>query len=452
MKILFISRQGDGAPIAENFQREGHEVRMWIKKPEKQKGIFDGILTKAEEWKPSVSWCDFAYVDHTGLGDIADQIRKTKPVFGGSKAAEDQEANRTKAHDELKKRGILCPESISVKTIEEARKHIQKHHIKHVLKPVGPKCHSEDVFLSRYEDGWDAISILDQMEKQKKEIEYIEIEERIDGLEAGVAGYFDGSKFGECIEINFQMKRFATGNFGNGMGPMTGEMGTITKMVGQDNPFFKNNLEKIIPWLKSIDYRGEIDMGFIVNQRGAYFTEYTVRKGYPDCVIRLETQKTPDAEVAYQIAKGNLSKYECSSDWAIGVVVVCLGFYNHKSGDEQSQFLPILGYEENKEHCRLFGAMKIDGKYMVSGDSDAYPLVVTGHGKTIEEAQRNVYWLVDERNPQAIDLNALKAWVRTDIGERVLRAKNKIIQYGILTKADFGGIQNAERSRDGVSV
>src|SRR5258708_10718872 len=318
------------------------------------------------------------------------------------------EKDRPAMHKLIKSLGMKSPESLGVKTVAKVEKHLKEHKVKHVLKFTGGNCDSEDVYIAGYDDNRDLMRLSKRMETAKKKWDAIEIEEKIEGIEAGCAGYFDGKKFAPGIEINFQHKPVAASENGQGIGFLTGEMGTVLKIVDESNDFFQRTLSKMIPYLKSIDYRGEIDLGFIINEEGDWFIEATTREGYPACTIQDELMRTPWGEFYYQIATGNVKTYEYLPLWALGVVVVSPGFPDWKSSQKKSVGLPIFGYEENKDHCHLFEARKGPDGYEVSDGGYRLPLVVTGSAKPIKKSQKNTYWLLDPRNENRV--NVPKSW------------------------------------------
>lgn len=428
MKILVISEDGFGARHALKFKEEGNDVRFFTRDPQ-ARDIYRGILDSEKSWEPWLSWCDFVVFTQNKLSDIWEICHKVKPCYGGSTAGQKLEKDRVDAHKLMKSLGMKVPESIAVKTTAEAISHLQKHKVNHVLKFTGGNTDSDDVFLGEYSDSRDLFGLCHKMDESGKKWDSIEIEEKIDGVEAGLAGYFDGTRFTPHIELNFQMKRFCAGNKGQGVGFLTGEMGTLIKFVDQNNAFYKRTLGKMVPYLKSIKYRGQIDVGCIVNDQGDFFIEHTPREGIPDYVIQYAVRKIPTSRLFYSVAIGK-GFDSVSSDWAIGIVVVSPGFPDPKSSAKRSVGLPIFGYEENKGHCHLFEARKVDHGLEISEGGYGYPLVVTGSGATIEESQQSAYRRLQPNNPSRVYVP--KAWYRSDIGDRVINEMDRIKKLGIL--------------------
>jgi phosphoribosylamine--glycine ligase len=434
VRILAISSDGFGSAIALNLQREGNEVHYFIKDP-KARNIYKGILDNETDWKPHLSWADYVAFLNNGLSDIWEIAHKSKPCFCGSTAGEELEKNRSKAHKLMSGLGMKEPESLTFKDIGELTEHVKSHKACHVVKPIGKDLDSDAVFISEYKDGRDVIALLHRMEDKGQKFDYIECEEKIDGVEAGVGGYFAGGKFAPGIIVNFQHKRYAAGNSGEGVGFLTGEMGTIQKSVDLDNPFFVRTLAKMTDYLTKIDYRGEVDAGFIVNEEGDWFIEHTTRKGIPACVIQLEAQITPESSLYWQVANGNITENKFSKAWTCGVVMVSPGFPDSESAADRSVGLSIFGAEGNEKHCHLFEARKAERGFEVSAGGYGYPLVVTGKGATLESAIRNTYWQLHPANEKRVFVP--KAWYRSDIGQRVMEHHDEIIELGILSEEEW---------------
>src|SRR5258706_2240131 len=292
MNILVITSEGDGAMHALGLRDEGHNVKLFTEE-EEARDMYRGIFDSEKDYKPFIDWCNYAFFANNRLDHIWEVIHKKKPCYGGSTAGQNMEKDGPAMHKLIKSLGMKSPESLGVKTVAEVEKHLKEHKVKHVLKFTGGNCDSEDVYIAGYDDNRDLMRLSKRMETAKKKWDAIEIEEKIEGIEAGCAGYFDGKKFAPGIEINFQHKPVAASENGQGIGFLTGEMGTVLKIVDESNDFFQRTLAKMIPYLKSIDYRGEIDLGFIINEEGDWFIEATTREGYPACTIQDELMRTP---------------------------------------------------------------------------------------------------------------------------------------------------------------
>ncbi len=440
MKLLLISEAGYGIDPLFRASNRGHQVRVWIKEPS-WKNIGDGLLPKVDDWKESEKWCDFVVFDHSGMSEIRKQIKK--PCFGGGEWSDKLEKDRTFAHSIFNSLGFDKIESVKVKTIEEAQKHVVEHKKSHVVKPVGKNVDSHHVIIGEYEDGSDVNAILESYKAQGLKPEYLEIEERKLGIEVGLSGWFiaDGKGGGEWsgdIEINFEHKRYATG-FPEGIGPLTGETGTAQIYVPQTNRFFKDTLDKLKPILRKESYRGQIDVSFIVEPKtGKYFPlEATPRLGYPAIYLNEALQITPIEELFYNTAIGNYKfQNKTKKEWCIGVVVMTPGFPSKEEAKKRSDGVPIF---KDKKIITLkdlpinplhLVEVRTSKEGIVTSPGMGYPVVVTGTGKTLDDAKRSCYMNISLTNPNRIYIP--NSYWRTDIGDRVMRQMPDIKRLGII--------------------
>lgn len=438
MKVLFFSRYGDGADLALDMRRGGHEVRVWIQDPKRRPYIWTGLIEKVDDWRKSLDWADWCFFDANGLTKEWDQAVKKKPCFGGSAEGEKMEKDRAFAHKLMAAVGMAKFESVSFKTIDEAQKHLQEHKVKHVAKLVGGDADSDDVLISEMESGEDAIELMERFKEQGKKYDVVEVEERVFGVEVGCAGYFNGKDWVGPIEVNFQHKEVAAGWRGSdrGLGLLCGETGTVIRYVTAENAFFKKTLDLFSDHLRNIDYRGEIDIGTITNAEGIFPIEFTPRKGYPDCFIRRALAKTPEADLYAAVAAGKPLDVQTLPGWAIGYLVMAPGFPYQDAVKKHAAGYPVFGYDEKNPGMHLMEVTKVKRGIQVA-DGCGYLAVVTAAGPTIESAQRRAYWLVNPANEKR--LYSPKSWVRADIGDRVLAQKDEILEFGIVTEAEWAG-------------
>lgn len=434
MKILIISAWGESAYIWLKLVTEGNEVKVWIKDPAYRKEIYEGLVDKVEAWQPYVNWCDFVLFDQTGMSDIYESIIKRKPCFGGHPLGDLLEKDREMGHKIMDLIGLKHLESITFNSVKDAQNHIRTHKVPHVIKPFGPKVSSEDIIISEDANGEDAIALLHRFEKRNVPFKGIEVEERKTGVEVGISAWFNGHDFVPPININFEHKRFATG-VPEGMGFLTGEMGTAMRYDGMDNRIFRSTLARMESILRDTDYRGQWDISFIADKDGYWPLEHTPRLGYPALAIEMAVQKTPLTELFHGIATGKIKENVVSYDWAVGVVVVDYGFPFNDEVKKRSTEYPIFNLDEdNIHHVNLYEAkagIHDDGvPGLVTSEGMGYPMVITGTGKTLPEAQKDCYRFLDLKNPDRIRVP--NSWWRTDIGNRVLEQKDQILKWGLL--------------------
>jgi len=434
MKILWLSKLADGLDMAYRCQQEGAKVKVCILDPE-EKHLYDGILnSKVDNWQKELSWCDFVVFDVNSMEKEKKIVfDKGVPAFGMGhsrkskeawKISETLESDRKMVHDLMNALNMgEKHETLEFTTIEEAITHLKKHQVPHVIKPESKMLvESSLTLIGEFDNNEDTIAYLDsfKLRPEANKISGFAMEERLPGIEVAVSAWCNGKDFVYPVNINFEHKRFATGDIGF----ETGETGTLMYYSDWKIPLFQETLYKMGNILMDYDYRGQIDVNCIVNENGIYPLELTPRFGYPAMFIEQELHKIPWSEFLGNLAYGYSTPLDVYPAWAIGVVCLGEGFPSDKEGKKRMMYIPIIGVEEsNEEHVHLCEAMKIDGKLVCSG---MYPLVATAKGKTITDSQKAVY---DDVIPQ---IYFPKQFYRTDIGDRVQRDYNTLKKWGIL--------------------
>lgn len=410
---------------------EGNNVRLFIKDPHYRQDIYEGLIDKADDWKLSVSWADFIVFDSNPLDDIWKEVHKIKPTYGGSEFGETLEHDRELAHSLMRKLDINSPESKTFNTIKEVMDHLKKHQVAHVVKPFGPQIESHHVIIGEYQTNEDTMGLLEKFEDEHIPFEAIEVEEKISGIiEVGYSCWFNGNDWVYPVNVNFQMKRFCSGEDGEGIGFLTGETGTVMKYTrDRENEYFKATLDKIKPLLKANNYKGQLDLGLIVDKSGnPYALEFTPRNGTPSQYIEHALQKTDIAKLYHGVATGQIRENEVSDDWSVGVVVMTPGFPDSRAVKKKSAGTPIFGInKDNAAYVYLYEAMKKDKK-LVTTQGIGYPLCMVNSGTELKHAISGVYNLLDKRRGVYVP----NAFFREDIGRRVMDQMPRINALGII--------------------
>ncbi len=444
MRIGIISRFGDGLDLAIDAKRDGHECRAWIQESQRRHIIFEGLVNKVERYQELKGWADFLFFDANHLEKEWEAVQSWKvPCWNGSTATNKLESDRDFARGLFEQYGMKSLKSDSFNTIEEAIKFISKSDGLLVGKVFGGDAESEDVVISELKGGLDLIAILQRYADSGKKYDGVEIQERVIGVEVGCAAYYSHGKQTGPIEISYQHKEPSNGFKGatRGLGALCGESGTLSIYVTPDNLFYKKTLGLFSDYFKKIDFTGECDIGTMTNEKGISALEFTPgRPGYPDCFLRRSLSKTPQMDFFYSCAIGKPIAFETHPGLGICYLLMAPGFPYQEAVEKHSAGYPVMGYDESNPNMHLQEVTK--GKRGIEvAKGCGYAAVISGRGNTIEEAQRNAMWLYDERNPKRLYIP--KSNIRTDIGDRVLIQKQRIIKYGILTEKDFSGMETS---------
>ncbi len=425
MNILFISNDLIAGNLAYLLKKEGHSVKLYINSNH-QRNNFDNLVEKTNNWRKELSWVGkegLIIFDDIGYGKIQDKLRKQGyTVYGGNFLSDRLETERQRTQEIFKEYGFKVKDIIDFKNVYEALEYAIENPKTWVIKQNGTASKSLN-YVGEFSDGRDVISVLKSylIDKSINQTR-ISLQERIYGVEAAIAGFFNGTEWVGPIEFNMEHKRFMSGD----IGPTTGEMGTLAwySENGNKTLFFKETLEKITPYLKKINFRGHFDINCIVNKEGIFPLEITPRFGSPIVHLQTELNKSPWGELLYAIARGE--KYDLKWNKGFGVVVLialppfpylkrstkmyshnpCVFFRNMNSDDKNHiHFEEISTYANDLE------------SYYVS-DYRGYVLYVTGMGKTPKDAVKNTY----ERIKKIV---IPKMIYRNDIGQKFINEDYK---------------------------
>lgn len=444
--VLFISKNGAGLDLAYKLVKEGSRVRVFIEDKE-EKELFDGFpIEKIRDYHSSIRWADFVIFDDNDLEPIKRVVNLyNKPTFGIAKKREinflgkrfygyafgealEQDRGYGKKLFEHFKIGNKL-ETKEFKNVEEAKKYLLEHSGPFVIKPESDdQVESSLTLVGEMINNEDAILYLDSLIERPdaKRIKKIEIEKRVRGVEIACSVWFNGKDFLDRVNINFEHKKFATGNslFPEGLGFNTGEQGTMMIYQDLDNKLFRETIYKMGDWLKDIGFRGIIDINTIVNEDGLFPLEFTPsRFGYPTIYIMQELHKTAWTNLLGSIALGLDIKLETYDDWAIGVVCNGEGYPNSELARKNMAYLPIIGWEDYEDHIHFCEVKKKKDIVFCYG---GYVFTATDKGKDIEEAREKVYNTLG-------NVYFPKMFYRTDIGVNLLENQLKeVIKWGYL--------------------
>ncbi len=128
MIFLFLSKNGDSLAIAQRVVHEGHKVNFYINDVNKR-GVGNGLLTKVNEsgvlvdksgvvdvgvlqrlLKPEPD-CIIVDTVGSGFGNLAVELGKKFPMFGGNKWGNTLELDRAYGNKVMKMSGINIPEN-----------------------------------------------------------------------------------------------------------------------------------------------------------------------------------------------------------------------------------------------------------------------------------------------------------------------------------------------------
>lgn len=422
-KILFVSKWGDLLDLVLSSQKEGNKVKMFIGyRPAAEIG--GGFVPKVKNWEKHIDWADLIVFDYTGYGKIATELRqKGKLVIGGTEYSDKLELDRSFGQEELKRHKIKTLPFKEFNSFHEAIEYVKSNPNSYVIKPSGEiQDLKQLLFVGKEDDGSDIIRVLKAYEKSwGDKMGAFQLQRKVKGVEVSVAAYFNGKKFLKPVNVTFEHKKL----FPKELGVSTGEMGT-SMFWTNDSPIFDATLGKFENTLAKDNFVGHIDINCIVNSSGIFPLEFTSRFGYPQIQIQRAGITEPVGNLLYKIASGENFKIATKKGFQVGafIVVPPFPYEDKKTFNLFSKDAVVIVRKEVKDGVHPMHLKMVNNEWLITGDSGV-PLLVTGTGNTMKDAQKIMYNRINH-----VIVN--NGYYRTDIGDRWVEDSDKLWSWGLL--------------------
>lgn len=420
MRILLIDATSSMLDFAMRCEAAGHEVRVFMG-PDKRgdrSTVGDGILTKVEDWKPSMRWADFIMTSDNAKYTHALESYRSRgfPIWGANVATTAWELDRDCGQRVLEAVGIRTIPSQAFSSYDDADAFVRRTMKRYVSKPSG----DVDKALSYVSKGPADLCYMLQHWKKKlnKRVPFL-LQEFIPGVEMAVGGWFGRNGFSQYFLENFEFKKLMNDD----VGMNTGEMGTVMKYVTADQSRLAR--EMLLPLegeLYRQGYTGYIDVAVIIDEKGnAWPLEFTTRPGWP--LFQIQQVLHPDPVGWMLDSLQGRDTFEPCTEIACGVVMAIPDFpYTTLLNKDVSNF-PVWGIDDRNRYfihpaemklgsgpCQEGGKIVERPMLVTAGD---YVLVASGIGDTVCEAKEMAY-----KHVKQLELPNSPMY-RTDIGCRL---------------------------------
>lgn len=423
MKVLLMDIEGGGflTNLGMRAKEWAHDVRLWMpprKGTDEARPFGDGILDKLTRWEPSMDWADLIVVSGNNAYAtlLAPYFGKGYPIFGANAKGGELELDRGKGQELLAECGVKTIPYTVVKSPEEGISLIKKTGKAYAMKPWGGTEDCALTYVSRAPD--DGIFTLDKWKREGLFKGQLMMQEKIDGIEMGIAGWFGPGGWSAAFEESFEHKKFLVDD----LGANTGEMGTVIRHVASSK-LADQLLDPITDYLHSINYVGDCSLNCMVDKAGkAWPMEFTTRLGWPDFNIRQEVILGDPVQWMKDLLDGRDTQ-EVSPLVAVGVVMAHGDFPHDKLDPAVHSDFPIYGITASNFPHLHFQQVKRGKGWLWKGEklerpemyltAGVYVMVVTGAGKSVSaaaEAAYEVAWKIKWPSNLAF---------RTDIGRRL---------------------------------
>lgn len=407
MRILVVDAWNTCLDWLIRCQDAGHTV-MWYQKPRKDGNkikVGHGIVPTTSEFpdlsKKWLDWADLIYMpENTAYADFMEPyFEKNYPIFGANKAAAHLELDRQAGQDSFRNAGLNIIPSKTFHDYDEAIAYVEKRGVPCVAKPCG------DADKSMSYVAPDAASMVYMMGEKWKKNPKIRadakkhgfiVQDKIEGIEMGVAGWFGPGGWSQWYEENFEYKKQMDGD----LGPNTGEQGTLLRLVKKS----KMALKVLLPCtqaLEKIGYVGNASINCIVERNGECRPmEWTLRDGWPAKHNQVSLMTGDPAQWMLDLINGqDTIRAKSEGLLSVSIVYTIPPYPNPQTSLEEVTGIPVYNAQD-REHIHPVEMMVCEcpvqlkervmrlPNYASAGD---YLLVVTGTGETVSGARLSAY-------------------------------------------------------------
>jgi phosphoribosylamine--glycine ligase len=316
-------------------------------------------------------------------------------IFGPNKAAAQLEGSKAFTKEILHANGIPTAAFATFTEAAAAKKYLAQQKSPYVIKADGLAAGKGVLICATLTDAEAAIDEILLRKSFGAAGNKVVIEEFLAGEEASFMALTDGEHV-LPLATSQDHKRV----FDNDQGPNTGGMGAYSPAPVVTAEVHARILREVLmPLLnglkrKNIRYRGLIYAGLMITTEGPKVIEFNARFGDPECqpiMMRLKSDLLPLLEATID-GKLNQVEAEWSDDPAVCVVLTANGYPGaYDKGKE------ISGLDKLAKWPKGFvfhaGTTKENNRWLTTGGR---VLGVTGRGKSVGEAVKEVYRAVGE--------------------------------------------------------
>ncbi len=335
---------------------------------------------------------------------ITDYLSDVTSVFGPTKQAAALESSKEFAKDLMKKYEIPTASYEVFDDYIKAIDYVTEVGAPIVLKYDGLAGGKGVVVALSLEEAYKALD--DMLQKKIYGDSKVVIEEYLEGPEYSLMCFVDGENIIK-MPIAQDHKRLLD----NDLGPNTGGMGiysTVDIIEDSEVDFaFEHIMKKTIKALKSegIYYKGFLYGGLMKTESGSKVIEFNARFGDPETEVILPKLESDLLEIITNLDQGIKQDIKWSDDYYVGVVLASKGYpLSYEKG------FVIKGLE-NTNLTYHMGTKEAHNEIVTNGGR---VLLVTGVGKTLQEAKDDAYKEVSK-------ISCSNLVYRTDIGDKSLK-------------------------------
>ncbi len=383
-----------------------------------------------------MKWADMIVITYNSayVDDFEPYFKQGYPIFGCNRAGLALEADRELGMDILMKSGCEVLDYFSFTNLDKGIEHVRKTNKTYVCKPMT----DDDRGMSYVaDDPADLEYKLGEFKERKLLKKGFLLQEKVDGVEMAVGGWFGPAGFSQWYNENWEEKRLMN----DGLGINTGEQGTILHYT-KKSQLAKEVLLPVEEYLHKINYVGYLDVNCIIRKDGTPLPlEFTARFGWPHYDIAASLHKGDPANWMADLLEGR-DTLDVEAKVAAGVVL-SHGDYPYDNMTEKAlSGVPIYGINSrNSDDVKFIKAKMGVAPVHVAGHTRYADLpvtagdevlVVTATGETVLEARdaaTDLAWKIKMPTNRQF---------RTDIGKRLEKHLPTLHKMGYAKEVEYG--------------
>lgn len=436
MKIAMSSYTGMGAWFVLRLLAEGHKVDYYLSN-DKYVDVLGGLIPSPKQLSldhrrtvkgygyPSYRGYDLSLFDLTGRARQADASRMEAPTLGDGSFEHMLEDDREAGLQAMEDCQINVPPYKKFTNPAEATAYIKKTDKRYVYKPFTIGSDMQDVATTYVaKSAEDMLKVIDQLFSISKNAPFI-LQEFIEGTEASVAGFFNGTDF-YMLSCTIEDKKFMNDN----KGPNTGCASNLVFAVTEQTRLYVEGLKKCIPMLRAVGFTGMIDLNTILTEDKAYGLEWTPRFGYLADSTIAAMYGTGYADLLVSTAQGKTPEVKWTAPYGVSTTLT-IPPYPTEIRIPKAANIPIEGIDiEDADElcsCYMYDAMlDKSGKGLVTSGNYGFICAPIGIGDSIEEAA-----IICENKIKKIQIPNMQ--YRTDTYKSTLKRYNFLDENGWLS-------------------
>lgn len=436
MRILVIDERGVALDWCLRCQDEGHTVKVFIRKTPKTDTIGLGLVDLVADWQGWMRWADLVFLsDNTRyIKELESWRREGKAIIGPSLDAAAWELNRNTGMKIFRLHGIQVADYKEFSNYDRAIAYVKKEGRAFVSKPCGDEPDKSLSYVAK--SPADLVYMLERWKKSQRHKGSFILQEKLDGVEMAVGGWFGPHGFNEGWHENWEFKKLFPGD----LGPATGEQGSVFRVV-KKSKLADKVLKPLRGALEKLGYVGYVDVNCIIDKKGVPWPlEFTMRFGWPSFNIQQALHKGDHAQWLLDLAEGRDAKNWVCDKVAVGVVMAIPDYpYSHLTRKEVLG-IPLYMPERLRDAVCPGEMMAGEAPHDVNGEvatlpcwvtAGDYVLIANGTGETVQGARRSAYGVLKQ-----LKMPNSPFW-RTDIGQRLSKQLPLLHAHGFATGLEY---------------